>query len=333
MKILVVGWGADPDCDMKRSCLDAGVDFEMCFVNGPNPYSHEYMDIDFNNRPMDWVQQIIDRSDVDLYLFKYPFWLDQYPQLKSILHKKKVVAWSTEHGPTLNYALQASEQFSYVAVTNKHEIPIYQAHFPDKKILYLPFGCCIWRDDELVSNPKYASTLVADGACHYTCCCEKGYKRTSIDVMIMPVIDRDIAFYGSEVIAPDNHSWRNMPGGAERYRGTYRCDEYPQVYSSAKIYMGITFNWQTGGMGVKLARAMSTGIPVVWHATLGLSLEGLQSGEQLMLSSNPHITKLTVDKLLADDEQRIALGQRGKEWVVENWDYAKNLKRIASEIL
>jgi len=336
MKICIVGWGTDVDCDMKRSCKDAGIEVEWLIVGPQNPYSCDYMGNDYDLATTEKIDHVLAMNDIDCFIYKYPFWLGQYPQLQAIIHTRPVVAWQTEHGPTLSYGIANSRDFRFVAITNRQEIPAYQAAYPDKKIMYLPFGSVKWRDDELKWEGKYKSLFVADGSAHYTCGCEGAWKRKSCEVMIQPVVsmgyaEKDLAVYGYLPNLDASHGWESSPWKSS-HRGTYNCTEYPKVYTSAEIYLGITFNWSLGGYGVKLNRALSTGIPVIWHRTLGLEKEGFVEGEHYLTSSSAEETEDHINLLLNNFVFADKMGRCGRKFVDENMQYSMLLTNLVNEV-
>lgn len=331
MKIAIVGYNTDVDCDIKRSCKDAGIEVEWLLLGPTNPYSCSYMDTDCINPTTQRINEVINMRDIDLYIYKYPFWLEQYPALKAIIDTKPVVAWQTELGPTTNpYAFQASEGFHTVAANNKYEIQKYREQFPNKRILYMPFGCVKWKDSELIPKEKFRSKLVADGTCHYTCGCEGGWKRQSVETIIQPVAHMGLATYGRLPHLDESHEWLSTPW-VKYYRGVYECNEYPQVYNTAQVYLGITFNWHLGGFGVKLPRAMSTGIPVIWHKTVGLEQDGFIDRTHYIASSSPAETITFTNMLLQDKSFAKAISSAGKLFVEEHFQYSTLLMNLVRQ--
>lgn len=331
MKLLVAGWPTDTDCDMKRACQDAGIDFTFLCLGPPNPYSTEYMGCAYTLATAKHVQEVLSH-DYDLYLYKYPFWLKEWPSLQALIGRKPVVAWQTEQGPTQRAALASSLPFHCVAVNNRMDLAAYGVVFPEKKILSLPFGCVRWTPEELIPVERYRADLVADGTPHFACACEGGDKRRSVETMILPVLNKDIAFYGRLPHLDYSHDWQGIDWALPHFRGTYRCDEYPQVYSSAKIYLGITFNWRLGGWGVKLPRALSTGIPVIWQHTYGLAAEGLENTVHYFAPETSFGTRVYVEHLLGHEGFRRQIGRKGKQFALEHWEYGANLLRLAEEV-
>lgn len=338
MKVCIVGWPADPDADILRSCNDNNIETEWLMLGPENPYNRNYMGSRYDIPTPERIEEVLAMKDIDLFLYKYPFWLEQYPRLAEIIDTRPVVAWQTELGPTTNpYGFQASERFQLVAANSRYEMKKYKEQFPDKKILYMPFGCVKWHADEFVENAQYASDLVADGSCHYACNdgkgCEGGWKHVSCDVMIAPVAEKySFACYGHLPHLHDTkHGWEFTPW-ASYHRGTYECTDYVQVYSSCKLYLGITFNWQLGGFGVKLPRALSTGIPVLWHKTIGLEEEGLIEGSHYIACEDADATAEWVEFLLKHPNHREILGYQGRMFAEANYQYSDLLTDLVKQV-
>ena len=331
MKVLLAGFPTDLDTCFHRSCEDAGIELTNVMVYRPNPYNEIPLEGKYVLISDPRIDDVLNQ-DYDLYIFRYPFWLDQQPKLQALIGKKPIVVLTTEQGPTREETMPTCEPFQIIGVNNRQEILRYKERFPNKKILYFPFGAVNFREDERQPNPKYKCDFVADGAPHYSCVCCNGLKRASLDVLVQPLLDYDVALYGHCTISPDEHSWQHMPGGEAHYRGVYLANEHPKVYNSAKAYLGITFNWRDGGFGVKLGRALSTGVPIIWHRTLGQELEGLEEGKHFFCSSSPDETREVAAYILSHEAEAKAVGECGRLWAVENWGYDKTLERLVREI-
>lgn len=274
-------------------------------------------------------------KDTDMFIFRYPYWIQEM-NLKELFNSqmgnKPAVAWCSEQGPMRERAAAVCEQFKIIAVNNRIDQEWYMKKFPKKKILYLPSGCCELTRFASRSAPIY--DLIADGGAHYNCrsqddsaCTDN--KHISVDTLVMPVINRNIVFYGSD---NTRCGWGGVPGALLKFKGSYFPDKYPDIYSNAKIYLGISWNWRFGGYGIKLARALSTGIMVIWHSTLGSRLEGLIPGYQLEFSDNPKDTVALVDYYLSHAKVRHELAERGRRWSIENWEWKKNLVRLTEAV-
>lgn len=266
----------------------------------------------------------------DLVVLRYPYWIAEFnvfAECQNILRNTSIVAWTSEQGPTRESALNAALKWKHVAVNCVEDIDWYKQRLPKAEIHYLPFGCA---PNGFAKRRKFATDLVADGVCHFACNEYGRFKSHSVATMVMPVLDQDIALYG-----PENRSlcgWMSVPGAARRYRGFYPSDKYHDVYATTKMYIGISHNWFHGGYGTKLSRVLSTGIPVIWHRTKGAIKDGLMEGLQLDFSGSPGETREKVLWYLAHDREREAMGQRGRLWAEERWDWGTNLKRLAREV-
>ncbi len=269
----------------------------------------------------------------DLYVFRYPLWIAHF-ELEQLFHQLfdalPAVAWMSEQGPTLSDAYVTCAAFRRVAVNHGADLARYGRRFPDKRLFLLPFGTPRWGPDDLRRLPEYESDFVADGGCHYGCWEHGGWKRTSVDVMVRPLLDagEQVALWGA---GASKCGWLDVPGSAA-YRGEYTPEHARLVYVSTKVYLGISWNWATSGYGCKLARALGAGVCVLWHRTPGMVLDGLEEGRELVCSSSPAETLHWARQLKYDDGLREELGRAGRAFAEREWEWGANLKRLVKEV-
>lgn len=278
--------------------------------------------------------QRISEEDADLFVFRFPFWLQTYGQTE-LFHKlfaaRPVVAWCSEQGVMLPEAMRTVEAFDCVAVNHEADRARYQDAFPSKRIFVMPSGTVRWRDDELVSDvPR--TFFLADGRCHYSCTVHPWRdKQESVEALVLPLLEdhEDIALYGIE---NDDCGWKDVPGAQRAFRGQYPADQIAQIYSAAQVYLGISWNWQTSGYGIKLARALGTGICTIWHRTPAMQLDGLVEGEHLFCSSSPTETRQLAEMLKNDPKLRQKVGAAGRAFANARWHWGDNLVQLAREV-
>lgn len=342
MKIAVVGWQTDVDADILKSCNDNDIETEWLMLGPKNPYNAYVMGSRYDIATPERIEKVINDSSIDLFIYKYPFWLDQYPQLKAIIQSHPVIAWQTELGPTCHFGVQYSAGFHTIGVNSRYEMQAYEKAYPNAKVLYFPFGCCKWDERDLRRYSQYTSDrLIADGSCHYACGpngqgCEGGWKHISCDTMIAPVAHLGLAVYGNlfnldPPYGDGKHGWEASPWKA-MHAGVYDWEDYHKIYSSAKVYLGITFNWKLGGFGVKLPRAMSCGIPVLWHKTIGLELDGFRHAEHYLACATPEDTLSYTKAMLSNPDFAQEMGERGKEFVLQNFQYCDIISRVVDNM-
>jgi hypothetical protein len=274
------------------------------------------------------------QSNADLYVFRHPTWLGEEPlrgAFRRLFAGLPVVAWASEQGPTRPEAIQAGVLFERVAVNARYELPLYRHWRPGTKLYYLPFGCARRQPDEMQPRREWATDLVADGGCHYQCGEHGGWKRTSVDVMVRPLLDQKLGLWGH---GPEDHGWKGVPGVVEAgcYRGAYFAGEHVLLYRACSIYLGITWNWGLGGYGCKLARALASGVAVLWHRTVGMELDGLVPGLHLMTSATAEETRHAALWLLAAAETRHEIAAAGQQFALREWEWGANLIRLAHEV-
>jgi len=268
----------------------------------------------------------------DLFVFRYPTWLTAdglEGTFRRLFADRPVIGWVSEQGPTKEWALATMKHFAWVAVNARVELPFYRAALPGVKLSYLPFGCAWRTDEELTSRPQYLADFVADGSCHYLCGEYGGWKKPSVDVMVRPLLDQDIALWGH---APDRCGWKGVPGAAGKYRGAYAPVEHAQVYTSSKVYLGISWNWSLGGYGIKLARALGAGICTMWHRTVGMELDGIIPGVHLVAPGTAEETRAEGLRLLGDSEARQTIAAAGRAFALAHWEWGANLKRLIDDV-
>ncbi|KKW45218.1 MAG: hypothetical protein UY96_C0029G0002 [Parcubacteria group bacterium GW2011_GWB1_56_8] len=283
----------------------------------------------------------------DLYIFRWPFWLSGVARkaFESLFRNHKVIAWPSEQGPTLLQGIQGCHGFKHIAVNARVETAAYEKAFPESTIHYMPFGCLPLRDEDLVPDKRFGSDLVSDGRCHFACCaeserdaplnkwsCLRAYgplKADCIHMMLDPLLDLDINFWGSD---EEDHGWPGYTAGRHKYRGHFACGDYPAVYSACKVYVGISWNWRHGGYGMKLARPLSCGIPVVWPRTFGMYMDGFVDGANVLASSSAFETRAIVERLLCDVEYRQKIGQAGREYALRELAWNRQFYRLMAEV-
>ncbi len=346
VEVKKIVWVANPmeaEIDLWRAGKNhPDLDLQVWINTGPPLAEYPYFTGGPSEDSLEGRRELLARVaaiPADLYVFRYPTWVldglgEEFQRLFADL---PVVAWMSEQGPTLGAALHTIGPFTRVAVNNRHEMPAYRSFAPHVQLYYLPFGCAEWAPEECLPQELFRSRVIADGGCHYLCGEYGGWKRRSVDVMVLPIMDLGLGLWGH---GPADHGWLGVPGVVGDpllnpnglYRGAYVPVQTGQVYASCEVYVGINWGWGLGGYGTKLARALAAGIPVVWHRTVGMELDGLIPGRQLLTSGTPEETRCAVQWLLGDEEKRRELGAAGRAFALAKWEWGANLKRLAQEV-
>lgn len=287
--------------------------------------------------------ELLAKEEPDLFVFRYPVWVTANglvaETFKSLFVDRPVVAWVSEQGPSLPGAVgclydgdSKKPLFRHVAITTRVEWPAYQEWLPKAQLHYLPFGCS-WSPERFeILHDSYDGVtcdFVADGGCHYACGEYGGWKQISVDTMVVPLLDQRIDLWGQ---GPGEHGWLSVPGAEPRYRGMYTADRAAEIYVRSMVYVGISWNWAFGGYGCKLARALASGVPVLWHRTRGMDWDGLLPGVHLMTSGSPEETRCVAAWLLEHPDHARRIGDAGRKFALENWEWSANLRRLVEEV-
>jgi hypothetical protein len=273
----------------------------------------------------------------DLIVMRHPVWISHYSiiqELCQILNKQPLVVWTWEWLPNIAMKqMPVMSNWPRIATTNHQDFERCKAQFSNAQALYLPFGVVDRTEEELQFTEKYESDLVCDAQPHYECNEYNGIKRQSVDQMITPILDLPykLSLWGSRYGNTTNCDWGATDKFKPFHRGDFFTPEYPKVYASSKIYLGVTWNWSTGGYSIRLARALGCGIATIWQDTVGCNLDIPEKGV-VAWSKSPQETYDAVDFYMENEYEREQLAKRGKEWGVTNWEWGKQLKELASNI-
>ncbi len=338
-RVVWIGTPTEIEDDIKDDCEDEGIRVDFWTV--PN---------EEERRPRTLIQGItnrLERETYDLAVFRFPYFLssEYKARHKKLFRSRPIVCWQSEQGPTLPWALDASEGFPRVYVNNRYEMSIYRERFPEAEIGYLPFGCKKgYPQDEMRTGMQVGDMethdLIADGKCHYQCgsTCSgelgNGVKRESVETLVFPFLGipgkgPSLSLYGDESLL---HGWKGVLGAQPYYRGKYAPEYAAHVYAWHRVYLGISWNWKHGGYGAKLARALASGIAVLWHRTPWMALDGLREGQQLSTTAEPGETHLKVRRFLASRALREDIGAEGRAFALREWRWGKNLARMIEEV-
>jgi len=350
MKVVWVGWPGDSEFDLTAAIAkqkDISLVWYWPFdrADQNNDFHHKQITISSQLKevviPMiDWQKrgemfEAIKGENADLIVVRHPTWLPGEKlahEMIDIMKGQPTVLWAQEMGPLRHQAMLLASQWPRIAVNNYVDMQVYKKELPKRKILYLPFGAVPWEAKDLVFQRQYQSDLVCDAQPHYDCEDFDGVKKVSINNLVVPLLDKNIGLWGNRYGEATEHDWNGVPYAEAKVKGTYPTMDYPKIYSSCKLYIGPSWNATFGGSSTRLTRALSTGIPVLWQKTMGMELEGFERGKHLNWSGTPSETKELVEYYMSHNNERIQMGLRGREWVLENWEWSKMLKRLVTEV-
>ena len=304
MKVLWVAGPTEIEADVISDCATAGIDCEIVDV----------YEIDVCTLPAR-----IRTAAADITVLRHPFYLATDRDVRAEVQAldMPILAWSSEQGTTKNDGECLLGGFRNKAVNNAHDAKA-------GGYLYMPFGCAYRGRVEY--NRKINDVLVDSMRPHYACRdCAGDVKAKSVETMVLPLIGFSMSFYGEW---GGRHGWSAVPDAVQHYQGTFPPSMLCEICEQHRVYVGISWNWQSAGYGCKLARAMATGIPVVWHRTPHMALDGLIEGENILCSSSPAETRERVLEAMAKPE----IGYEGRQFALENWRWSKLLTRMVNEL-
>lgn len=278
------------------------------------------------------------RTDADLMVIRHPTWLAPLDakQAALLLHDRPLICWTWEWLPNIAlHQMPPLDPWPRIAVTNHQDLQRCHDRYPAKQVLYFPFGAVAWTDAELQPSEQYQADLVCDAQPHAQCACTSACpaKQRSVEIMVQPIVDLHPTLWGNRYSQVWPCDWASMPEFAPYVRGTYPTREYPKVYASSKIYLGVSWNAPTGGYSIRLSRALSCGIATLWENTVGWRDDFAEYTSFIGWTENGTETRALVQHLQANADERSAMGQRGRRWVIEHWEWTKILHRLVKEII
>lgn len=343
MKLIWIGTPADPEFDVTAALAKSkNIDMHWYIMLDPNDQHNDFhleqttradnitMEV-FRPKQTGQVLASLLGMNADLVILKHPSWITRIDS-KSLEALKDVptVCWTWEWIPNMVLGDMPILKWPRIAVANTPDLWRCQAAFPNKQALYLPFGT--YEQPDYEPRTEWKADLIADAQPHSACGCFRNIKKQSAATMVRPVLDKDIALWGSRYGTKTKHDWLWEPEYASKVRGTYRTRDYPAVYKSSKIYLGVTWNWATGGYSTRLARALMSGIMVIWHKTLGSQYDINPEEKILEWSDSPERTRELVEYYLTHEEERLKVARAGQKWALKNWGWEKSLLRLAGEV-
>jgi hypothetical protein len=291
---------------------------------------------EISTEQVDGVLRYWSTQPKDLLILRHPTWInseDRAKEIAEIIKDQPYIISSWEWVP--NYAMAQMPPllaWKRIACTNSQDIYRAKMSFPDKQILKLPFGVVDRTKEELAPSEQYSTDLVCDAQPHYECLEYNGIKRISVDRMIKPALELPykLALWGSRYGNTTNCDWGATDGFKPYHHGSFFTSEYPRVYASSKIYLGVSWNYGTGGFSVRLARALSCGVMTIWHETEGRK-DDIPEGIVAWSKSYEH-TGVIINHYMKRDVQREKMAKRAKEFVMREWEWGTQLKRLVGEI-
>ena len=322
----------DKNNDYHRKMMTASPNIEITNVEPVATKTENYW-------PLKVIAESIKSQNPDLVIVRHPVWLaseGKAAELCKAFEGLPLVMWTWEWVPNIAmHQMPPLGAWPRIAVTNSQDYERCIAQFPRKKVMYFPFGVVDRTELETSFRFLYTCDLLCDAQPHYECNEYDRIKRASVDTMIRPALDLPyhLALWGSRYGDTSQCDWGATPDFKPYHEGSFETNNYPHVYGSAHLYLGVTWNWQSGGFSIRLARALGCGVATIWQETAGGRLDIPDESGAVAWSSKPERTKELIDYYMQNPIARRALAARGKAWGVENWEWGKQLKRLAREVV
>ena len=331
LKLFIIIDSCDKNNDYHRKMLTSAPNIELKEVA-----------VTFNKTgdggyPFKTVADEIKNQGPDLIIVRHPVWLASEGKAKEICNLFQdypLVLWTWEWVPNIEMQqMPPLESWPRIAVTNSQDYERCLARFPRKKTLYFPFGVVDRTELETAFRWQYICDLLCDAQPHYECKEYHAIKRQSVDTMILPALSTpwELALWGSRYGDTTRCDWAATPDFIPFHQGSFPTKDYPHVYGSAQLYLGVTWNWQSGGFSIRLARALGCGVATIWQETSGGHIDIPENGV-VAWSADARQTKKLIYHYMNNQDARKELAAKGKAWGVANWEWGMQLKRLAKEV-
>lgn len=350
MNIIWISAISDNELDLTAAVAkNPKVNLTLYVLSDPNDQNNDYhlgmlthapnININvINGSYIDGICEHITTISKDLVILRHPTWIandGRAKEIQAILKDQPLVCTTWEWVPNIAMSqMPPLTAWNRIAVSNSQDFNRAKLSFPDKQILKLPFGVVPWSKEELTPKKEYESDIMCDAQPHYECKEFNSVKRHSVDTMIGPAIDlrANLALYGSRYGTVSNCDWSYTPKFHPFVRPSFNTKEYPHVYASTKLYLGVSWNYLHGGFSVRLSRSLGCGVPTIWHETIGRELDVPK--DVVKWSKDYDSTKTLISYYLDEkhEEERIKLGKDGKKWALDNLEWTKQLARLVKEI-
>jgi hypothetical protein len=344
MKVLWVSAPSDCEFDLTAALANTDVDLTWyCMADSADTHHAFHMTqvakadnikvISFGPGDLVNIYEKVGKTPCDLVIVRHPTWMDSFKKnfktINELLEKSPAIEWTWEWIPNIALNQMPVIFLPRVAVTNSQDLKRCKSEYPSKQALYFPFG--VRTNIAPQTDKDYECDLVSDAQPHYACSEYFAIKRQSVDIMIRPVLDKNLVLWGNRYGEDTLCDWSNVLDFAKLLRGTYTTMDYPKIYTNAKLYLGVSWNAPTGGFSIRLSRALGCGIPIIWQKTLGGEID-IPDPKVLAWTQAAQQTRNLVEHYLSHPEERIEMGAYGKKWGIENWEWINALKRLAKEI-
>lgn len=118
------------------------------------------------------------------------------------------------------------------------------------------------------------------------------------------------------------------------FTGGVPDDELPAAYDAMDLFALPTHTRRLGvdveGLGIVFLEASASGIPVLVGASGG-SVDAVRPGETgELIDTDPAAIAATIVELAQDDAKRRRMGEAGREWMLQDWQWSERAASVAS---
>jgi hypothetical protein len=331
MKVCWVSIQTEAEKDVFASCSRAGINCIMFAYGERSSVQRPEGQADLGSvTPVELLRLAIAEKP-DLLVLRYPSWCPS--EVAEVLRGVRSVVFLSEQGASRRHAVSAAARFATLGVGSSVDVDFYRHRFPNKKVIRFPFGCFA---SSTLAEPGNLDVVCASTP-HHACFAipcggddDPTAKRESVDILVRPLIGRNMDVWGPAA-AENNCGWNRVDWAREHFRG-WR-EDIEVVERSAKLALGITWNWRMGGYGMKLAKLLGHGGPaVLWHRTNAMERDGLVEGVHLLSTSSQEETIEKADLLLTNEVYRRTIAEAGWRFAQEHLEWATILTTAANQL-
>ena len=199
------------------------------------------------------------------------------------------------------------------------------AELDETDITVIPFGVDLARFRARPESPRRSARLTVGFVKHLEPYYGADYLLRAVPQVVVRVPDVRFVMVGDGSMRDSLHRLADELGVTDYidWRGAVPHDQMPSILSEFDVFAMPSLS---EAFGVSAVEAQAMGVPVVAFDVQGVD-EAVQDGVGGILVSPAHHESLAeaIGRLLCDEQLRIALGRRGREFAVAHFDFDVNV--------